>query len=119
MKSYIRIYGPPFLEAIKALEKIAINMPDVYIMHPLIEAFLTTAQTTEPVWANLAMNYFGPAIPRTRRGKIISKSGERMGDYDFYFEWAKDPTMEELHNLIEKIDSAFSLLGCRYTITTK
>ena len=102
MKSYIRIYGPPVFKAIKALEKIAVDMPEVYIMSSLIEALLLTAQTTEPSWTNLIMNYFGSVIPKSRREKIISKSGEKIGDYDFYFEWIKDPTLDELHNLIEK-----------------
>ena len=58
-------------------------------------------------------------VPLKRCGKIISKSGEKVGEYDFYFEWFKDPNQEELHNLIEKIDNALDPLGCKYTITTK
>ena len=43
MKSYIRVYGPPVFKVIKALEKIAVDMPEIYIMNSLIEAFLLTA----------------------------------------------------------------------------
>jgi hypothetical protein len=38
MKSYVRIYGPPLLKAIRALEKIAVNMPEVCIMDTMIES---------------------------------------------------------------------------------
>jgi hypothetical protein len=37
MKSYVKIVGPPLLEAIKALEKMAIDMPEVCIMDTVIE----------------------------------------------------------------------------------
>ena len=48
----------------------------------------------------------------------IIKSGERLGEYDF-FEWFTEPTMDQIHQLMEKIDKALPLLGCKYTITTK
>lgn len=35
--SYIKIYGPPHLKAIRALEKIAIDMPEVCILDTVIE----------------------------------------------------------------------------------
>jgi hypothetical protein len=54
-----------------------------------------------------------------RCNKIISRSGEMLGEYDFFFEWFKDPSMEELNNFIEKIDTVLTPLGCRYTIITK
>ena len=50
---------------------------------------------------------------------IISKSGKKLGEYDFYFEWFKDPTMDELNNLIEIIDEVLTPIGSRYTITSK
>ena len=37
MKSYIKIYGPPVLKAIKALETIAVDMPEVCIWNTIIE----------------------------------------------------------------------------------
>jgi len=58
-------------------------------------------------------------VPRKRCGTIISKSGEELGDYDFYFEWFKKPSMDELNNFIEKIDEALQPLGVNYTLTTK
>ncbi len=45
MKSYIRIYGPPLLKAIRALEKIAVNMPEVCIMDTMIESSMPQFNT--------------------------------------------------------------------------
>ena len=30
--SYIKIFGPPVLKAVRELEKVAVDMPDVFIM---------------------------------------------------------------------------------------
>ena len=42
--------------------------------------------------------------------KIISKSGERIGEYDFFFEWFTEPTMEQVNDLMEKIDETLAPL---------
>ncbi|MEM3056308.1 MAG: hypothetical protein QW639_03655 [Candidatus Bathyarchaeia archaeon] len=66
--------------------------------------------------------YFGTTlgieVPVERCGKLVSKSGE-LGEHDFFFEWFKESTMEELNKPIEKIDAVLAPLGCKYTITTK
>lgn len=114
MKSYIKIYGPPVVKALKALEKVAVDMPEVCIM-------TTEFAMGPPLQGEPLMNYFGGpgSISEERCGTIISKSGERLGEYDFYFEWFKNPTMSELHSFIEEIDDALTEVGVRYTITTK
>lgn len=114
MRSYIKIYGPPVLKAIQALEKIAISMPEVCIMDLMIEGSPPASETE-------IREYFAPVteIPVERCSKIISKSGVKLGEYDFYFEWPKQPSQAELNQLIQKIDRAFTPLGCKYTITTK
>ncbi|MBS7652286.1 MAG: hypothetical protein QW486_04635 [Candidatus Bathyarchaeia archaeon] len=118
MRSYIKIYGPPTLEAIRALEKIALEMPEVCIMDTIIAQELPMFSSETGVAA-----YFGTTlgieVPVERCGKLISKSGELLGEYDFFFEWFKEPTMDELNRLIQKIDEALAPLGCKYTITTK
>jgi len=45
-----------------------------------------------------------------RCGKIISKSGEGLGEYDFFFEWFTKPTTDQVNELIEKIDEALAPL---------
>lgn len=114
MKSYIKIYGPPVVKALKALEKIAVDMPEVCIMH--------TEFAIEPeLEGESRSSYFGgpEVISEERCNNIISKSKESLGEYDFFFEWFKKPTMNELHYLMEKIDDTLSKIGVRYTITTK
>ncbi len=114
MKSYIKVYGPPVRAAIKALEKISIDMPEVCIMN-------TDLSISPPMEGELLMNYFGgnEVISPQRCGKIISKSRESLGEYDFFFEWFKKPTMDQLHTLMDAVDEALSEVGVRYTITTK
>ena len=119
MRSFIKIYGPPLLKAIKALEKIAIDVPKVCMMNTRISDAIPSSidfRETESV-----MSYFQPLgdITITRCESIISKSGESLGEYDFYYEWFKNPTRDELHFFIEKIDETLTQVGVRYTITTK
>jgi len=105
------------MKAIKVLEKIAIDMPEVCIMDTMIVESMPSIRDPDNIF-----NYFSsiPAgINVERCDTIISKSGEKLGEYDFFFEWFKEPTMDELNNLIVKIDEALASLGCRYTITTK
>ena len=120
--SFVKIYGPPVLKSIKALEKIAVDMPEVCIMNTVIANtpdYVTTFSNP-----NYTAEYFQPVMFPTeieveRCNNIVSKSGERLGEYDFFFEWFTEPSMEQLNGLIEKIDEALEPLGCRYAITTK
>ena len=116
MKSYIKVYGPPTMKAIKELQKIAVDMPDVCIMDTVIAQDLPQFDSVEGT-----MDFFGGPgdITVERCGNIISKSGESLGEHDFYFEWFTEPNMDQLNGLIEKIDEAMTPLGCKYTITTK
>ncbi len=116
MKSYVRIYGPPLLKAIKALEKLAVDMPEVCIMDTMIESAMPQFNAKEGI-----MNYFSTVggIPEKRCANIVSKSGVKMGDADFIFEWFSEPKVEQINLLIEKIDEALSPLGVKYTIATK
>jgi hypothetical protein len=120
MKSYVKIYGPPLLMALKALEKLSIDMPEVCIMDTLIDQSVPQIGTTYN-YQEFARTYFGAteAINLERCSKIISRSGETMGEYDFYFEWFKPPTASQVEDLIKKIDEALKPVGVKYTITTK
>jgi hypothetical protein len=119
MISYIKLYGPPVYEAIKTLEKIAIDMPEVCIMNPILAQSEPThdeSQLRDGVQAYFG--YYGD-ISVERCDKIVSKRGELLGDYDFFFEWFKKPTIDQLNTLIKKIDESLKPIGCRYTIVTK
>jgi hypothetical protein len=130
MISYVKIYGPPLLKAIKELEKVAVDMPEVCIMDTTIAAGLDVPQIgvsvmgmTEPTLDSQygVLKFFGGegAISEERCDTIISKSGESLGEYDFYFEWFTKPSMKQVEDLIERIDETLAPLGVKYTITTK
>lgn len=115
--SFIKIYGPPILKAIRELEKIAVDMPEVRLMDTII----MQADNYEDLISD-PQSYFSSIpveVEIERTGNIISDSGIRLGDHDFYFEWVTEPSMEQINNLIEKIDNALAPLECKYTITTK
>jgi hypothetical protein len=130
MKSFIKVYGPPLFKALKALEKVAIDLPEVCIMDHTIAASVglpgsgfddaTTSDTTMDSMGGIMTFFGGPsAISEERCDSIISKSGESLGVYDFYYEWFKVPSMAEINSLIEMIDEALAPIGVKYTITTK
>ena len=103
------------MKAIKELQKIAIDMPEVCIMDTLISQDLPRFDSVEGT-----MEFFGASdITVERCSNIISKSGESLGEHDFFFEWFTKPDMNQLNGLIGKIDEAIAPLGCKYTITTK
>jgi hypothetical protein len=129
MRTFIKIYGPPFTKVIEELEKIAIDIPQVCIMDEAISYDIpasiakdvggTVIESYDAVVHNYFMKRTRVRVPVERCSKIISESGELLGEFDFFFEWFKDPTHEELKELIQKIDKALKPLGCMYTITTK
>ena len=92
-------------------------MPEVCIMDSIIVTTPANFLNNEYV-----SNYFEGIpvdIKVERCNNIISKSGEKLGEYDFFFEWFTKPTMEQINLLINKIDKTLKSLGCSYTITTK
>lgn len=121
MKSYVKIYGPPVLTAIKTLERIAVDVPEVCIMSKELESMVNEDEDKKLAFFSGSYgNVLGiKQISKERCSKLISKSGEDVGEYDFYFEWFRKPTPDQLNNLILKIDDALIPLGCRYTIITK
>jgi hypothetical protein len=129
MRSYIKIYGPPILEAIRELEKIAVDMPEVCIMDYVIQNELSpriardvggsAVETSDVSIPGFFMRRTAVTVPVKRCHSIISKYGQKLGDYDFFFEWYEKPETSQLIDLIRKIDDALKPLGCLYTITTK
>jgi hypothetical protein len=128
MNSYIKIFGPPLLKAVRELEKVAIEIPEVCIMDFVISSEISPGLAKDlggnsVESHNLISDYFfngtSTRIPVERCQTIISRTSISMGEYDFRFEWRKKPTMKEVEELITRIDAALSPLGVRYTITTK
>jgi len=129
MRSYIKIYGPPILEAIAALEKLAVDIPEVCIMDYVIQKDLSPKMagdvggSTVDTYSVSVPGFFtqrtGVVVPVKRCHSIISKHGQKLGEYDFFFEWYEEPETSQLNDLIRRIDDALKPLGCLYTITTK
>ncbi len=137
MKSYIKIFGPPILKSIRALELIAIDMPEVRIMDTIMvqgmpasiarDVGASTVKTRGTGSLGLypggsVRRYFSSpelVIPVERLVSIISDAGESLGDYDFFYEWVQEPTQVQLFELINRIEKALTPLGCKYRITTK
>lgn len=119
--SFIKIYGPPVLKAIRELGKIAVDMPEVCIMDTVIASTTSDSMiySTPEFSSGYFSNFYQGDIEVERCSNIISKSGQKLGEYDFFFEWFTDPTMDQINNLLEKIDETLTPLGCKYTITTK
>lgn len=121
VRSYVRIYGPPILKAIDALEAVAVDMSkavDVRFSHKCIP-YQRYEQTDTSNWEQYLKRMRDTYVDCYEPVRLISEADTMLGDYDFFFEWSEEPTMEQLGNLVEKIDAALKGLGCNYTITTK
>jgi hypothetical protein len=117
MRSYVKIYGPPVYDAMKALEKMAVDMPEVCIMDTILLRGIPSITDASP---ESIESYFGPGeITMERCDKIISKKGELLGEFDFFFEWFKKPDIAQIESLIKQIDEVLEPIGVRYSIVTK
>lgn len=139
VKSYIKLYGPPVTEGIRALEKIAIEttskIPMSYYHACLPNAIIDTWQGPTDreeltgKYGETMLNYYKiyndeceylfNELEKEKQNKLISKSGHMLGDYDFFFEWQTKPREEDIFNLIKKIDDAMKTINLRYSIVTK
>lgn len=119
MKSYIKIYGPPLLKALEALEKVADKMPEIQFHYHYIMSVIPVGKSTvAPSGKDEEMTGIGERYVAKKK-TLVSESGFTLGEYDYFFEWEKHPTMQQLRTLIGKIDGALTPLGCKYTMTTK
>jgi hypothetical protein len=136
-RTFIKILGPPIVEAIRKLEKIAIEIPDFCIMNTIVAQDIpsslardiggvrssTQRMMRDPIISEYALNYFkgsgGVVLNEEQCEKILSGSPTLLGDYDFFFEWNKEFNQKDFDDLLEKIDEALTPLGCLFTITNQ
>lgn len=119
-RSFVKLFGPPILKAIRELEKIAVGMPEICIMDTIIANTPDYMQySKDPDFTAQYFENIPISIEVERCDTIISKSGETLGEYDFFFERFANPTMDQLNQLIEKIAKVLTPIGCKYTVTTK
>jgi hypothetical protein len=121
VKSYVRIYGPPLLKAIKVLEGVAVDMSnktEVKFSHKCVP-YPTRLQSDKNDWnaylKNMQKTYTNCYEPE----KILSDASMTLGDYDFVFEWTSKPSIAKIEDLIAVVDTALAEVGVLYTMTTE
>ncbi|MCK4317377.1 hypothetical protein KAW53_01320 [Candidatus Bathyarchaeota archaeon] len=120
-KTYVRIFGPPLLKAIKALEGVAVDMSkaiEIKFSHKCVP-YPTRLQSDKRDWNNYLKNLQKTYTDCYEPQKIISDASMTLGDYDFVFEWTEKPSMKKVLGLIENIDGALGDLGVHYSLTTE
>jgi hypothetical protein len=118
LKTYVKIYGPPLMEALDELQNIAAKMPKVTHYH-FMTSLMPLPLPGPTVSGGPGSILPSPLTPKEVTEPLISKSGHTLGEHDFFFEWKEDPSWDEMRELVSKIDKAFARLGCKYTLTTK
>jgi hypothetical protein len=121
VKSYVRIYGPPLLKAIRALEGVAVEMSnktEVKFSHKCVP-YPTRLQSDRTDWNTYLQNLQKTYQDCYEPEKIISDASMTLGDYDFVFEWTSKPSITQIEDLIEKVDQALGKVGVLYTLTTE
>jgi hypothetical protein len=113
LKALIRVYGPPYLEAIAALERVALENPEICLMNPLLYHADPYTQTVDWIY-----NYFKGRgkVSYERCGRILAKA-EDLDGYDFVFVWMLKPTRDYVDDLIKRVDEALKQIGVMYSIT--
>lgn len=121
VRSYVKVYGPPVMKAIKALEGVAVEMSkatDVKFSHKCLP-YPNRYQSSTNDWNQYLKNMERMYVDCYEPVKLISESQQVLGEYDFFYEWTEAPKMAQIEDLLEKIDGALEGLGCSYTLTTK
>lgn len=119
VKSYVKIYGPPMIEAIKALEAVAVDMSKATSLKFSHKCLPYPSQSNTRDWDAYAKNMAKMYVDCYEPVRLISKAHHQLGEYDFFYEWDEKPDMKRVEELLGKIDEALKGLGCYYTITTK
>ena len=103
------------MEAVAALEKIAIENPRICLMNQVLLHADPYTQAVDWVY-----NYFKGRgnVSYERCGSILAKAKDLEG-YDFVFVWMIEPTHGYVEELIRRIDEALKPLGAMYSISFK
>lgn len=121
VKSYVRIYGPPLLKAIRKLEGVAVdlsNKTEIKFSHKCVP-YPTRLQSDKNDWNSYLQNLQKTYKDCYEPEKIISDASMTLGDYDFMFEWSSKPTLQQIEELIAQVDKALGEVGVLYTLTTE
>ena len=147
MRTYVKLLSEPKDKAVDALEKLAVGMNEVCIMHTYLANVMMGSEIVGGISGGGAgtdvsgattgfgygesgnpletvegrMKYFSKhgEIGVERCKKIISESKEELGENDFFFEWFEKPSDEEVKKLKKKIDEVLKPIGVKYEVFTK
>lgn len=104
-------------EAIKKLERIAVETPRICVMDTIIDQEMPPITSTD-VNEQWTRSYFNlEAADVERCSTIVAKTDKDLGGSDLYFEWLSTPDSREIEELRKKISSALRPL--KFTITNK
>lgn len=120
-KTYVRLYGPPLMKAIHALEGVAVELSkavEIKFSHKCVP-YPTRLQSDKNDWNTYLKNLSNTYRDCYEPVKIISDASMTLGDHDFVFEWSEKPSLKKVQNLIVKIDDALAEVGVHYTLTTE
>jgi hypothetical protein len=120
VRSYVKIYGPPIMKAIRALEGVAVDLnktAEVTFSHKCVP-YPRYTQQDQRDWQSYLTTLKRTYVDCYEPARMISEAHEMLGENDFFFEWKDPPTKRQLENLIAKIDDVLTGLGCNYTIKT-
>ena len=120
-RSYVKIYGPPLVKAIEALEAVAVDVSKatgLKFSHKCVP-YPARMQSSTGDWDQYLKNMQRLYVDCYEPVRLISDSHQLLGEYDFFFEWTEEPSIAQIEGLLKKIDDALEGLGCNYTLTTK
>ena len=98
MESRLKIFGPGIVEAILQLEKLSLECEE------LVRGRRTPL--TEEIKS------------KTSILKVLKRGKTKVGAYDYTFYWHEQPTVDDIKNLIGKIDEKLVNTKAHYSITT-
>jgi hypothetical protein len=119
VKSFVKIYGPPILEAISALEAVAVDLSKVTELKFSHKCLPYPTPSSTRDWDAYVKNMERTYVDCYEPVRLISNAHQQLGEFDFFYEWDKRPSMKQIEELLGKIDEALGGLGCYYTMTTK
>ena len=135
MNTYVKIEAKDKKPALKALRKLAIDMPKVCIMDTGMQEDLgvDVGLGSGPGGISgaggggslgsiqMVMSYFGgpSSISKERCDTIVSTKDHDLGEYDFVYEWKDKPTKSQLDKLEVDIAKALKPTGAKHTIHNK
>ncbi|MFW9991012.1 MAG: hypothetical protein ACFFD4_03020 [Candidatus Odinarchaeota archaeon] len=98
MKSRLKLYGPGIVKALALLDELSMDLEK--ISHGSHEAFTEEVKDKKEV------------------RKLLRQGSTKIGTYDYHFTWIDTPSMDDIKELIRRIDEKLIGTSVRYTITT-